>query len=57
MKNKRFLAFLCSICPACNVARMWPNSTFAKKLAAAEKNCPACNAYKELHCKKAPPAA
>jgi hypothetical protein len=56
MFKKRLLAFLCQICPACNVARTWPQSGFAKKLAEAEKNCPACNAYKELHCKKTPSA-
>ena len=54
MTKKRFLVLLSQLCPACNIARRWPNSQFAKKLAQAEKNCPACNAYKELFVKKNP---
>ncbi len=46
---KRFLAFLCSICPFCIAARHWPQSAYARKLHALEKNCPACRAYRELH--------
>ena len=54
MWKTRLLAFVCQVCPACNVARLWPESGFAKKLAQAEKNCPACNAYKQLYGKNAP---
>jgi rubrerythrin len=49
---KKLLAFLCSVCPFCIAARKYPDSAFAKKLAKAEENCPACNAYKEIHNKK-----
>jgi rubrerythrin len=51
--SKRFLAFLCRVCPACNVARRFPDSNFAKGLAKAEQNCPACRAYKEIYGKSA----
>lgn len=47
--NKKILAFLCKICPFCITGRAFPESKFAKKLAEAEKSCPACNAYKELY--------
>ena len=47
--NKRVLSFVCSVCPFCITARAWPKSGFAKKLREAEKNCPACRAYRELH--------
>ena len=54
MWKTRLLAFLSQVCPACNVARLWPESGFAKKLAQAEKNCPACKAYKQLYGKNTP---
>jgi rubrerythrin len=47
--KQQILAFICKVCPACNVARRWPNSSFAKRLAQAEKNCPACKAYKQVY--------
>ncbi len=47
--TKKGLAMLCKICPVCNIARLFPNSGFAKKMAEAEKNCPACQAYRELY--------
>ena len=43
------LALLCKLCPFCNVARMFPSSKYAKMMAKAEKNCPACKAYRELY--------
>jgi len=36
------------MCPFCIAARQWPNSAYAKKLKAIEKNCPFCNAYSKL---------
>jgi rubrerythrin len=54
MWKTRLLAFACRICPACNAGRLWPESGFAKKLAKVEKNCPACNAYKQLYGKNTP---
>ena len=55
MTRTQLLAFLCRICPACNVARRWPDSGFAKALAKSEKNCPACNAYKQIYGKNNAP--
>ncbi|MEW5819584.1 MAG: hypothetical protein AB1782_05285 [Cyanobacteriota bacterium] len=49
--NKKLLAFLCKICPFCIVARKFPETGFAKKLAEAEQDCPACKAYKEVYTK------
>ena len=46
---KRFLAFMCQICPFCIAARRHPDSKYAAKLRAMEKNCPACRAYAEIH--------
>lgn len=46
---KKFLALLCKFCPFCAYARKKPDSEFAKKLVEAEKNCPACKAYKEVY--------
>jgi len=48
MKDK-ILAFICTICPFCIAARMFPNSKYAKALSKAEEECPACKAYKKLH--------
>ncbi len=45
---KKFLAFICQICPFCIISRRFPNSEFAKKMKEAEKNCPCCKAYEEL---------
>ena len=47
--NTKTLALLCKLCPFCNVARMFPGSKFAKAMVEAEKNCPACKAYRELY--------
>jgi rubrerythrin len=47
--KKQFLAFLCRICPVCNIVRWKPDSGFAKKMIEAEKNCPACKAYHEVY--------
>ena len=47
--KKKTLAMLCKICPFCNIARRFPASKFAKAMVKAEKNCPACNAYRELY--------
>lgn len=43
------LAFFCRVCPFCICARRWPESRFARALAAVEKRCPACRAYRKLH--------
>lgn len=51
--KQQILAWVCRLCPACNAARLWPNSAFAKSLAAAEKNCPACRAYRQVYGKPA----
>ncbi len=48
------LAFVCSICPFCICARRWPKSKFARMLAAVEKQCPACRAYRALHATSRP---
>ena len=56
MTKTQLFAFLCRICPACNIARRWPDSKFAEMLAKAEKNCPACKAYKQIYGKGNPPA-
>lgn len=50
--NKKFLAFLCKICPFCIAARMFPVSGYAKMLKDVEKNCPACKAYAEIYSQK-----
>jgi rubrerythrin len=46
---KKFLAFICKICPFCAYARKHPDSNFAKKLREAEEDCPACKAYNEIY--------
>ena len=48
-RTKRLLALACRVCPFCAVARLVPNSAYARKLRAAEKNCPACRAYCEVY--------
>ncbi|MFA4982522.1 MAG: hypothetical protein WC592_08675 [Candidatus Omnitrophota bacterium] len=52
---KRFLAFICQICPFCIFSRRFPNSGFAVKMKEAEKACPCCKAYEELIGKKKHP--
>lgn len=47
--NRKMLATICRFCPMCVTARLFPKSSFAKKLAEMEKNCPCCRAYKELY--------
>lgn len=47
-KTKRFLAFLCSICPFCVARRAFPNSAYARFMRGVEKNCPACDAWRQL---------
>jgi len=47
-KKTKVLAGFCRVCPFCIAARQWPNSAYAKKLKAIEKNCPFCNAYSKL---------
>ena len=44
----KILAAFCKVCPFCIAARQWPDSAYAKKLKAIEKNCPFCNAYSKL---------
>jgi len=45
---KKFLAFMCQICPFCIFSRRFPNSKFSQKMREIEKDCPCCKAYKEL---------
>lgn len=45
----KVLAFFCSVCPFCIVARRWPNSAYAKALVNIERSCPACRAYARVH--------
>jgi hypothetical protein len=33
----------------CNTVRLFPQSRFAKLMIKAEKNCPACKAYREVY--------
>lgn len=44
----RRLAWACRLCPFCVVARWLPNSAYARKLQAMEKDCPACQAYRRV---------
>lgn len=39
------LAFVCTICPFCIAARLFPKSKYAALMKKAEKECPACKAY------------
>ena len=47
--STKIKALFCRICPLCTVARIRPEGGFARKLAEAEKNCPFCRAYRQLH--------
>ena len=48
-RKKRLLALVCRVCPFCAVARLIPNSAYARKLREVETNCPACRAYREVY--------
>ncbi|NQT20795.1 MAG: hypothetical protein HQ592_13895 [Planctomycetes bacterium] len=45
----KLMAAGCSICPFCIPSRIWPNSTFARKMQCLERICPWCRAYNRLH--------
>ena len=45
----QLLALICRCYPVCITARHWPESKFAKMVMEAEKNCPACRAYKVVY--------
>jgi len=46
---KKFLAKVCSFCPACNIVRKNPYSKFADIWKNVEKFCPFCRAYYSLN--------
>ena len=46
---KPILAAVCAACPFCIARRKWPDSLYARFMAKAEKFCPFCKAYRELH--------
>ncbi len=48
---KKFLAFICKICPFCILRRKFPKSKFAQIMKKEEKICPFCKAYHELYIK------
>jgi len=50
--DKKFLAFICKICPFCIIARLFPDSFIGKFIRKTEDDCPACKAYKEELLKK-----
>jgi len=49
MAFKKYLAFICSICPVCIFRRKFPEAKFSKLVEKAEENCPFCRAYIEIH--------
>jgi hypothetical protein len=44
----RFLAFFCGLCPACAASRLWPRSVIRRAVAAYERFCPFCRAWRKL---------
>ena len=48
-KTDKILAFICGICPFCILVRKFPESKYAAFMTKAERNCPACKAYKRVN--------
>jgi len=44
----RLMAGLCRICPCCVIARLWPDSRFAKAFESVRHHCPFCRAYENV---------
>jgi hypothetical protein len=41
----RALAFVCALCPFCNLKRRFPRSAYAGFMRRVERGCPFCKAY------------
>ena len=45
----KLLALVCYICPLCIIARVFPDSKFAKGMEEFNRICPFCNAYRKVN--------
>ena len=44
----KILALPCYICPLCVIARIRPNSSFAKNFKKVQRHCPCCKAMEKI---------
>jgi len=46
---KKLMALVCAVCPFCVARRAFLGSAYARVMAEAERGCPFCRAYDDLH--------